>query len=136
MVKLLFYFLQYSLARLNRFNVLFQSEGCNVLELDSEAQELLKVYLLNFVKAELVNESDDVTTINYSSPSNHYSNDTPKILHGCRGHSSHSIMESVYYLQSSPQAPTIHFTGCNSVTIIFNHQAWSVAYDHTSMLIA
>ena len=39
------------------------------------AQELLKVYLLNFVKAGIVNESDDVTTINYSSPSNHKSDE-------------------------------------------------------------
>ena len=58
--------------------MLFQSEGCRVLELDSTAQELLKVYLLNFVKADIVNESDDVTTINYSSPSNYKSDDAPK----------------------------------------------------------
>ena len=32
---------------------------------------MLKVYLLNFVNADLVNGSDDVTTIDYSSPSNH-----------------------------------------------------------------
>ena len=50
MVKLLLYFLQYSLTRLNRFNVLFQSEGYRVLELESAARELIKVYLLNFVR--------------------------------------------------------------------------------------
>ena len=72
-VKLLFHFLQYSLSRLNRFNVLFQAEVCRVLELESSARELLKVYLLNFVQPDIVNESDGVTTINYTSPSNHKS---------------------------------------------------------------
>ena len=40
-----------------------------MLELERSAQELLKVYLLNFVKLDIVNESD-VTTINYTSLSN------------------------------------------------------------------
>lgn len=75
MVKVLFYFLQYSLTRINRFNVLFQSEGCRVFKLESVAQELLKAYLLNFIKADVVNESDDVTKINYTSPSNHKSDE-------------------------------------------------------------
>ena len=65
-VKLLCYFVHFALGRLNRFNRVFQSDGCQVLELESATKGLLKAYLLNFVKADVVSTSDDVTKVEYS----------------------------------------------------------------------
>ena len=65
-VKLLCYFVHFALGRLNRFNQVFQSEGCQVLDLESATKELLKAYLLNFVKADVVSTADDITKIEYS----------------------------------------------------------------------
>ena len=57
--------MHFALGRLNRFNQVFQSDGCQVLELESATKELLKAYLLNFVKADVVSTADDVTKVEY-----------------------------------------------------------------------
>ena len=69
--KLLFYFLQYALSRLNKFNTLFQSESCRILELEKETCDLLRVYLMNFIKPDLMSMATDVTKVDYKSPSNY-----------------------------------------------------------------
>ena len=69
-VKLLCYFVHFALGRLNRFNQVFQSDGCQVLELESATKELLKAYLLKFVKADVVSTADDVTKVEYSCVGN------------------------------------------------------------------
>ena len=46
--KLVYHFVQFSLTRLNMFNVLFQAEGCCVLKLAGETRILLRAYMTNF----------------------------------------------------------------------------------------
>ena len=69
--KLMFYFLQYALSRLNKFNTVFQSESCRILELEKETCDLLRAYLMNFIKPDLVSMTTGVTKVGYKSPSNH-----------------------------------------------------------------
>ena len=62
--------MHFALRRLNRLNRVFQSDGCQVLELESATKELLNAYLLNFVKADVVSTADDVTKVEYSCVGN------------------------------------------------------------------
>ena len=62
-VKLLCYFMHFALGRVNRFNQVFQSDGCQILELEGATKELLKAHLLNFVKSDVVSTADDVSCV-------------------------------------------------------------------------
>ena len=67
---LAYYFLSYALTRLNRFNVLFQGEGCKILQLLPATKSLLRSYLTNFVKEAVINEASDVTEVDFSNLDN------------------------------------------------------------------
>ena len=68
-VKLMFYFLQHTLQ--TKFSTVFQSESCRILELEEETCDLLRAYLMNFIKPDLVGMATGVTKVDYKSPSNH-----------------------------------------------------------------
>ncbi|XP_060771465.1 uncharacterized protein LOC132882206 isoform X3 [Neoarius graeffei] len=63
-MKLMYYFLQYALTKLNKFNIFFQPDDCHVLELEKETEGPLKAYLLNFMKVDAVN-IDDMSKVDY-----------------------------------------------------------------------
>ncbi|XP_060760532.1 uncharacterized protein LOC132870730 isoform X2 [Neoarius graeffei] len=73
-MKLMYYFLQYALTKLNKFNILFQSHDCRVLELEKETEGLLKAYVLNFMKVDAVN-IDDLSKVDYKCEEQQKSDD-------------------------------------------------------------
>ncbi|KAI0211424.1 hypothetical protein LSAT2_003748, partial [Lamellibrachia satsuma] len=73
LVNLSYQFLSYALALLNRFNVIFQAEGCMILQLLDETKDLLRTYLSTFVKRDLLQRAEDILQVDYNNPDNQVS---------------------------------------------------------------
>ena len=67
---LAYHFLSYALNRLNKFNALFQGEGCKILLLLPAVQALLRSYLTNFVKEAVINEAPAITEVDFTTMEN------------------------------------------------------------------
>ena len=75
MVKLVCHFVSFALKPLNKFNIAFQTHTSRIGSLQSDVRTLLREYLSNFIKPEVLLGTDDVTNIDYLNQNNQVSND-------------------------------------------------------------
>ena len=74
-VKLICHFVSFALKPLNKFNIAFQTHASRTGSLQSDVRTLLRGYLSNFIKPEVLSGADDVTSIDYTDPNNQVSDD-------------------------------------------------------------
>ena len=63
--KLICHFVSYALKPLNKFNIAFQTNASRISSLQSDVCTLLRAYLSNFIKPDILAESEDITKIEY-----------------------------------------------------------------------
>ena len=75
--KLYCQFVSFVLKPLNCFNVAFQSSASKIGTLQQDVRNLLRSFLSNFIRPELLaaTSNEDIHTFSYESPSNQLSND-------------------------------------------------------------
>ena len=74
MVKLLCHFVSFALKPLNKFSVAFQTHASRIGSLQSDVRVLLRGYLSNIVKPEVITNADDIITVNYLDRNNQVEN--------------------------------------------------------------
>ena len=75
MVKLVCHFVSFALKPLNKFNIAFRTHASRIGSLQSDVRSLLRGYLSNFIKPEVLSGTDDVTSIDYLDQNNQVSDD-------------------------------------------------------------
>ena len=75
LVKLLCHFIAFALKPLNKFSTAFQTCASRIGSLQSDVRGLLRSYMCNFIKPDVFNDVDDITTLDYLDPENQATND-------------------------------------------------------------
>ena len=68
--KLFVYFIAFALRPLNSFNTAFQTKATKIGMMQQSVVDLLRSFMANFVKLEVLVVADDMTTINYEDAAN------------------------------------------------------------------
>ena len=75
-VKLICRFALFALQPINKFTTVFQTHASRIGSVQVDTLSLLRGYLANFIKPEVLTAASDITTINYCDRNNQLSNDT------------------------------------------------------------
>lgn len=74
--RLICRFVLYALQALNKFTTIFQTHASRIGTMQQDMLSLLRGYLANFVKPEVIVAADDITALAYTDRSNQLSNDS------------------------------------------------------------
>ena len=75
-VKLICRFALFALQPIKTFTAVFQTHASCIGSIQDDTLSLLRGYLANFIKPEVITAASDITTINYHDRNNQLSNDT------------------------------------------------------------
>ena len=75
-VKLIYRFALFALQPIKKFTTVFQTHASRIGSIQDDTLSLLRGYLANFIKPEVITAASDITTINYHDRNNQLSNDT------------------------------------------------------------
>ena len=75
MVKLICHFVSFAMKPLNRFSTAFQTHASRMGSIQSDVRALLRGYMSNFIKPEILSTTEDITTIQYLHQDNQVGND-------------------------------------------------------------
>ena len=73
--KLYIHFVAFALRPLNSFNTAFQAKATKIGMMQQSIIDLLRSYLANFVKQEVLLAVEDITTLEYTDASNQVGDD-------------------------------------------------------------
>ena len=74
--KLICRFVLYALQALNKFTTIFQTHSSRIGTMQDDMLSLLRVYLANFIKPEVIVAADDITALDYKDRENQLSNES------------------------------------------------------------
>ena len=75
-VKLICRFALFALQPISEFTTVFQTHASRIGSIQDDTLSLLRGYLANFIKPEVITAASDITAINYRDQNNQLSNDT------------------------------------------------------------